>query len=177
MKGKLLLVTLGCILAVAACKKGGASGADYPGTEEGAKALVSEFLKPGADRVALTMALMPGRADYEAILTTGDLAKKAEQEYAALWDVVKKQPIGPKEGQTEMRVWLTKTEDLKAHAGNADRFPGGYGRVADKLRPGLLVGCWDYVRPGEDLGMAYDGLYFVNHHWVLMPKPWRVFGQ
>lgn len=26
------------------------------------------------------------------------------------------------------------------------------------------------------LGMAYDGLIYVNGHWAWFPKPWRVLG-
>ena len=29
------------------------------------------------------------------------------------------------------------------------------------------------VKPGETLGMAFDGLAFVNGHWRIFPKPWR----
>ena len=40
-----------------------------------------------------------------------------------------------------------------------------------------LPGAWavaGFVEPGESLGLAFDGLIFVNGRWVLMPKPWRV---
>ena len=29
------------------------------------------------------------------------------------------------------------------------------------------------MKPGEDTGTAYDGLAFVNNHWVIAPKPYR----
>ncbi|TMQ06352.1 MAG: hypothetical protein E6J91_38110 [Deltaproteobacteria bacterium] len=29
---------------------------------------------------------------------------------------------------------------------------------------------------GEQLGMAYDGLIYVNNHWAWFPKPWRALG-
>ena len=45
-------------------------------------------------------------------------------------------------------------------------FPGGYKRVADKFKPGLTVYRWKYVKPGEKLGMSFDGLVYVNNHWA-----------
>jgi len=29
------------------------------------------------------------------------------------------------------------------------------------------------VKQGETIGLAFDGLVYVNGHWVIMPKPWR----
>ena len=29
------------------------------------------------------------------------------------------------------------------------------------------------INQGETLGLAFDGLIFVNDRWVLMTKPWR----
>ena len=36
---------------------------------------------------------------------------------------------------------------------------------------------WKFTKPGEDLGMAYDGLVFVNGHWAWFPKPYRAIGE
>ena len=30
-----------------------------------------------------------------------------------------------------------------------------------------------FVKAGETIGMAFDGLAFVNGHWRIFPKPWR----
>jgi hypothetical protein len=32
---------------------------------------------------------------------------------------------------------------------------------------------WKFVKPGETIGMAYDGLVFVNGHWAWFPKAWH----
>ncbi len=81
---------------------------------------------------------------------------------------------------TNAELLLSKvtTDDLQnwTAAAEAD-FPGGYKRVADKFKPGLTVYRWKYAKPGEKLGMAFDGLVHVNDHWVWFPKPWRVFGE
>jgi len=147
---------------------------DYPASEAGAKALLGAFLKPGANLGALSMQLKPTSADYSAVFSSPEVAKQAEQVYAGLWGMVEKHPIGPKAGQTELLLWSATTDELKAGTGNSDKFPGGYKRVAQHLKPGLTVYRWKFVKPGETLGMAFDGLYNVGGRWVLMPKPWRI---
>lgn len=160
-------------LAIAACSKAGA--ASQPGTEAGARALLAEFLKPGTDRAALTKALKPSHADYTAVFS-GDDADKAEKAYSALWDS-KDAVFEPKEGQTELKLFSATSEELKAHAPAAREFPGGWAKVTDSLKPGLTFYRWKFVRPGEDLGMAFDGLVHVNGHWAVFPKPWRALGK
>ncbi len=55
----------------------------YPGTKEGARAMLSEFLKPGADYAALTSSLKPGENDYAAVFEP-EFAFKAASAYARL---------------------------------------------------------------------------------------------
>lgn len=166
----LVMAALALPWMLVACNKG------YPGTEEGAKQLLSDFLKPGADYAKLSAALKPTSADYQAVFATAEMAKKAEEVYTKLWEVVGRDPIKPKEGQTELKMWKATTDDLKEGKGNANEFPGGYKRAAAHLKSGLTLYRWKFVKPGETLGMAFDGLYHVNGHWVLMPKPWRITG-
>jgi hypothetical protein len=145
---------------------------NYPGTEEGAQALLAEFVKPGADASALSKALRPSSDDYRAIFE-GQTASDMESAASAAWDsgalVIK-----GKAEQTEIRIKSATTEDLRAQNPAGKEFPGGYARVAQHLKPGLLVYRFSFIEPGHDLGMAYDGLYFVNGHWVIIPKPWRM---
>ena len=49
--------------------------------------------------------------------------------------------------------------------------------MAAQIKPGLKVYRFKFVEPGEDLGMAFDGLVNVNGHWRIFPKPWRVAGS
>jgi hypothetical protein len=160
--------------SVVACQGGGSSATSkYPGTEEGAKQLLGEFLKPGADHPALTKQLRPSKDDYKAVY--GDAADKLAATYDPVWDkgdlVIK-----PNEGQTELKLASASSDDLKNGTGNAGEFPGGYKKVADKLQSGVTLYRFKFVKPGEDSGMAFDGLVYVNGHWVIIPKPWRALG-
>jgi hypothetical protein len=41
----------------------------------------------------------------------------------------------------------------------------------------LKIYRFKFVEPGKDLGMAFDGLIYVNGHWRIFPKPWRALGK
>ena len=74
-----------------------------------------------------------------------------------------------------MLLYHVTTADLKKWTEAASRdFPGGYRTVASKFNDGITVYRFKFVKPGETLGMAYDGLVYVNGHWRIFPKPWQV---
>lgn len=141
------------------------------GGAEGAKALLAEALKPGADLARLSATLRPSTADYAAVLK-GDAAAKAEAHYKAAWDLGRL-VLARKPDQTELLVWAATSEELQKGTGNAREFPGGYRSVVQHFQPGITWYRFKFVEPGSTSGMAYDGLVFVNGRWVIIPKPWR----
>lgn len=149
-----------------------ARGLDFPGTTEGAKALLGSLLAAGADHIAISKALRPRAEDYAKVFK-GPAAEQAKAGYAAPWDagaiVVK-----PKPGQTTLRLFQATSEQLAAGGPEASAFPGGYGKIKDHLQPGFTWYRFKFVEPGKELGMAFDGLVYVGDHWALFPKPWRV---
>jgi hypothetical protein len=178
MRARILVLLAAASLApmgAAGCKGGGDSASaagKHPGTPEGARALLSEFLKPGADHAALSKALRPAAADYGAVFV-GDLAATAKTKYEPDWDAGRA-VIRPHGKQTELLLASATTEELQAKTGQSSEFPGGYAKVASKLKPGLVFYRFKFVEPGKKLGMAYDGLVYVNGHWAIFPKPWRL---
>jgi hypothetical protein len=153
---------------------GGASSSakSYPGTEDGAKALLAEFVKPGADHATLSKSLRPSKADYEAVFLP-ELAAKAEAVYGPAWDGGQ-MVVAPKAGQTQALVFPATSDELKSWTGGATEFPGGWKDVGAQLKPGVTFYRFKFVEPGQDLGMAFDGLAHVNGNWRIFPKPWRV---
>lgn len=147
----------------------------YPGTDAGAKSLLAEFVKPGADHATLTKGLRPTKADMEAIFTP-DLAAKLDAAYSPAWESGKL-VVAPKSGQTEVLVFSATSEELKGGKGGAVDFPGGWSKVADKLKPEARIYRFKFVEPGKDSGMAFDGLVYVNGNWRIMPKPWRALEE
>ncbi|HEX2748514.1 MAG TPA: hypothetical protein VHM91_10980 [Verrucomicrobiales bacterium] len=172
----LLMATLTCTLTSCGDKNGaatsGGSGSKADGTEAGAKQLLAGFVKPGADVKSLSASLRPSKADYEAVFSS-EFAAKAAALYDPAWDAGKL-VLAPKEGQTEVILHGVPTADIKAWSQNAsDDLPGGYKTIKDEFKGGNTVYAFKFVKPGETLGMAFDGLVFVNGHWIVVPKPFR----
>lgn len=152
----------------------GSARSSHPGTDDGARAMLAEFVKPGADHAALSRALRPTKADYEAVFTP-ELAAKADSVYGPAWDGGQ-MVVAPKDGQTQVLLASATSDELKSWTGGAAEFPGGWQGVGAQLKPGVKFYRFKFVKPGEDLGMAYDGLAHVNGNWRIFPKPWRVAG-
>jgi hypothetical protein len=148
---------------------------DFPGTMEGARALLLQFLDPKIDKAALTKKLRPQAKDFKSVFK-GGAAKQAYEGYLTPWDKGKILVRG-KPDQTELLLWSATTEDLQNGTGDAGAFPGGYSVAAPHFKDGLTFYRFKFVRPGDKLGFAWDGLIYVNGHWVIFPKPWRVLPQ
>ena len=152
---------------------GTAASGKYPGTEDGAKAMLAEFVKPGADHATLTKALRPTKADYDAVFMP-ELAGKADAVYGPAWDGGQ-MVVAPKAGQTEVRIASATSEELKSWTGAAATdFAGGWKDVGAQLKPGVRFYTFEFLEPGKDAGMSFDGLAHVNGNWRIFPKPWRV---
>jgi hypothetical protein len=148
----------------------------YPNSNQGANALLLEFLKPGADLAALTKKLEPIEKDYSTVFKP-EYAKKMAEMYAQPWKdglIV----LSPKLGQSEVLLYSATSEELQKWTGNAkEYFPGGYEKIGPGFADGLTVYRFKFVSPGEKMGMAFDGLIYVNGHWRLFPKPYRVLEE
>ncbi|QGX97443.1 hypothetical protein EI983_03760 [Roseovarius faecimaris] len=148
--------------------------ADTPGTKAHAEAFLRQFLVPYANRVALTGMLRPTEAEIRAVYAE-PLAGKLVAMYNEMY-----QPgvsIGPKQDQTEVILWRGTTGSLRDGAPVLKDFPGGYGDVRPYLQGNYPIVRFKFVEPGKTMGMAFDGLIFINDRWVLMPKPWRALGN
>lgn len=141
------------------------------GNEEGARALLMQFVAPNADHLALTSSLRPTSNDYHAMFDAKSAAK-IEAGQAKEWNS-HKAVIKPKAGQTEVKLWSATGAELAKGSGNAKEFPAEYKKVGKHLQASVTFYRFKFVEPGKDTGTAYDGLSFVNGHWVIAPKPWR----
>lgn len=151
-------------MVLAGCKKG-ASGAD----NAGAKEVLVAFTKPGADAAALTAALRPKPADYDAVFVA-DAVPKVKAALEPIWDSPKA-VLKPSDDQTQVDV-VSATADQLAK-GNVAGCPDAYKDIADKLDPKVVIYCASFVKPGEKLGLSVDALVHVDDHWALFPKPFR----
>jgi hypothetical protein len=179
------LVVLG--VATVGCKKpagGGGAGTGtaaaplapvphmtFPGTAEGAKQAAMEFLKPNVNLVTTARSLKPDAADYTTVFT-GDAGPKVQKFFDPAWErgqlAIKIIP-----GQTELLINGATVEELKTGTGKSASCPAAWKDIVDQLNPSITVYCFKFVKPGETLGMTYDGLIFVNGHWAMFPKPFK----
>jgi hypothetical protein len=143
----------------------------YPPTEEGARQLLENFLLPDADLAGLTKQLFPTSADFQAIFE-GEAASQAEAYYAPLWADPRMVITRGASEYTELLLDSETTEDLRE---TALKSGGGRDPLADRLKPGVTLYSWKFVKPGEKSGMAYHGLIPVNGRWVFLFKPRKIF--
>lgn len=148
----------------------------FPATEDGAKNMLKEFAKPGADLAALTKPLRPTKADYEAVFDS-EFAIKAAALYDPAWDAGKMVITPNDPARTEVKLYPSTSDDVKSWTGAAAKdFAEGWKQVAPHLKPGVKIYRFDFVEPGKSIGMVYEGLVNVNGNWRIFPKPWRAVG-
>lgn len=168
---RLLVAAITAVLLFGSCG-GGALTAKFPGTKDGAKQLLTEFLRPDADRKKMTMELRPAKEDYKAFFKDESDATRAEAYFNKLWDSGEA-VVAPKDGQTELRLFSATPKQIDAFEGDYAEFPTGFQALAGNLNPDLNVYAFKFVKPGETTGMAFEGLTHVNGKWKLFPKAWR----
>ncbi len=137
---------------------------------QSAYALLSQPLSTPTDSLQLVLGLRPQPEDY-ALVFTAEAASIAQAHYESLYAVPR--PLSRSPHQTELRLWLLSSDELRGRAPEASQFPGGYADIAHLLQPGIFWVHWKYVAPSSSSGMAYDGLAYVRGRWVFFPKPFR----
>jgi hypothetical protein len=145
----------------------GANLSSYPATDEGARSVLLEFTKPGADEKTLLRLLRPTHADYEALFQPA-FAQRAEAYHNSVWAA----------DRMSMRVYRAQTDVVLIPITSAEirlgmvkeGVPTGYSRLKEDVKDGFTFYCYYFVRPGEKLSaIVGDGLVHVNGHWRHMP--------
>ncbi len=145
----------------------------FPANEEGAKTMLKEFAKPGADTAALSKQLRPTKADYEAVFDA-EFAAKAMALYDPAWEAGKMVLTTNDAARTDVILYPSTSDEVKSWTGAAAKdFAGGWKDVAPHLKPGVKIYRFDFVEPGKTVGMVYEGLVNINGNWRIFPKPWR----
>ncbi|AXI46825.1 hypothetical protein C1J03_12800 [Sulfitobacter sp. SK012] len=148
--------------------------ADVPGSEAEARALLMKFYEPGTDRNALTQALLPTPEDIRFVYAE-PLASALVKTYGESFGPGT--TFGPKPDHNEVLMAYGTTRQLAERQAVLREFPGGYKDVLQYFRADVPIVRFKFVTKGETLGLAFDGLVFVNERWVIMPKPWRSLPQ
>lgn len=143
---------------------------DSAAIAESGRALLMKFFDKDADHAALTAALKPTAEDIRAVYAA-PLADTLVAMYEELF--APGAAIEPSPEHSELLTVFTTTAKLKAGDAALDDFPGGYRKLLPHMVGDVPIGRFKFVEAGETLGLAFDGLIYVNDRWVLMPKPWR----
>ena len=54
----------------------------------------------------------------------------------------------------------------------SEKFPGGYSDIAGWMNPKCIWMCWKVIGPAGDI-VSYDGLVWLDHQWLWLPKIFR----
>ena len=109
--------------------------------------------------------------DYECVFLV-DVVEYVWDGYVVLWDNMLVWLVCLE--QTELVIAAAYSEDFAENSERAQAFPGGYRSVAHHLRPGVIWVCWEFIAPGRDAGVSFDGLVRIDGRWAWFPKPWKV---
>ena len=135
--------------------------------------LSSTFATP-AESLRFVLELRPQTEDYAQVFSA-EVVAIAQAHYDALYAVPR--PLSRAPQQTELRLWLASSDELRERTLSANQFPGGYADIAHLLVPGIVWAHWKYVEPGNMSGMAYDGLAYIRDRWAFFPKPFRALSS
>ena len=139
-------------------------------TKDSVRELLQLFLEPGADKASLFELVRPTRADYSAVFTD-PIAAELYETHRKLFETGDLITASPR--QTSLIVVIGTTSDLIDRTPNASVFAGGWDVMRSYLKRDIPLVTFSFVRPGETLGIRYDGLFYVGTRWVLMPTPWQ----
>lgn len=139
-------------------------------TIDDVRVVLRRFFARNADYPALTAALKPTDRDIRAVfaepLATSLIARNNQMFKPGI-------SIRPKPEHATFLALLTTTRKLKNGHVDLQQFPGGYEKVRKYFIKDVPIARFKFVKRGAKLGLAFDGLIFVNGRWVLVPKPWR----
>ncbi len=139
-----------------------------------ARLMLEPFLKSGAVHAQLAQQLKPQPEDYAKVFEAA-YADVARQAYERIWKEHEPVPR-PKAGQVELLLAAAVSDTIRDE-GAPHAFPGGFESIRHALLPGRIWLCWKFVQPRQRLGMAFDGLVFIDDHFAWFPKAWRVLGR
>jgi hypothetical protein len=111
----------------------------------------------------------PERQDFHDAFVDG--ADEAYEAYHRLW---RQTPVPlPNQGQTQLLIQGSTPELIS----EARLFPSGYNQCVHRFSSETIWIAWKFIKPGESLGMAYNGLAWLGDRFKWFPKPWRMWPE
>jgi Immunity protein 49 len=146
-------------------------------TAEGLKELLRPVLMAlrGPDRLRALASLRPRDSDHAKVFVEA-VVEGAREKYEALWRAPPPFPA-PDPLRTDLHIDLAPAGMLDHDNFLSRRFPLGFRAIAHLLIPERIWAAWEFVEPGRDSGLAFDGLVWCDDHWAWYPRPYRLLGR
>lgn len=114
--------------------------------------------------------LQPNRNDIAALFDE----ELADSIFKGVTDLYKTMPrAAPGDRYPELKVTAANAGLLRWSNELSDKFPRGYRDIAGWMVPNRIWLSWEYRSP-EGGSVLYDGLVFLDDHWVWIPKVFRI---
>lgn len=127
------------------------------------------------DDTDLLNALKPTAEDLSTIFKDQEAQELVATYIKRIYARLPTDAVKPKEHQTGLLVLSVTSDDLKAQ--KQHDMPGGYNWIKDRFNSGITVYGVKFVEPGKSIGYSLNSFYYVNDHWVCIPKVYRAFPQ
>lgn len=119
--------------------------------------------------------LAPREEDFARVFT-GEAIEVARRAYQAMWGG-NLRIQHPTSLQSQIQSYAAPAGMLGTENELSYHFPGGYRGIARYLNPHRVWIAWKYREPGEQSGLTFNGLVWVDDHWAWFPKPFRVLRE
>jgi hypothetical protein len=128
----------------------------------------------GPEGPAALEAMRPRAEDFPRVFAT-EVAQLARTAFEQAW---KTPPIFQRlqDAELELRVQAAPAGMLGGPNELSRHFPEGYRALAQYLRSDRIWFTWQYLQPGAESGVRYDGVVRLDDRLVWFPRPYRVLG-
>ena len=126
---------------------------------------------------ALADAILPRPAELASLVHEGSAGEHFVSAYQGplqgdVSNMAAKHLFRTPAARTEIHVHAATTEEIAA--GEADEFPGGLRRFAQRVaKPGRVWYVVEIVEPGKDVGTKFSVFTKLGDRFVFLAKPWR----
>ena len=134
---------------------------------------IAEKLRNDATGNVFLKTLKPTMDDFQKIFVTVDDVGEVWMYTEEMYTSMKEGAVKPGANRTETIVLNVTSANLKA--GAEHQMPGGYNWIKDKFKNGITIYGLKFVEPGKTSGYSLNAFFFVNNHWVCIPKVYRAF--
>lgn len=134
---------------------------------------IADQLRNDATGSEFIQTLKPTEEDIKAIFNSEEGVKRVSEYVDKMFSSITKGAIDIETRRSETIVLKINSTYLKA--GAPHKLPGGYNWIKDEFNELINIYGLKFVEPGKTSGYSLNAFFYVNDHWVCIPKPYRAF--